>query len=722
MAAQVRLRGRASERSAQHVQQPTISSLYPSGTRQRRKLSGSVKGDVTCQTKKQRVRSPVHIGNHMQASGSAAGTSEQSEFAISDDKETRVIDAYADEEDNGSTSTTGTPPLTDDVSRDADSPPRTPQSYNEEWICSSPLHTRKSEVNWTVDTSYYLRGVEGDRYGADDHSPASDSKVSSRRRHTDSHGHNNSSTMPSPTDRTPAYSPPTRHVARQGATDTSTDPDSKSSGSQEEHTPDGTDAELQPSGDKLGCLVRRFLEPTVASRFLRDVEGKLEYASRQRVESFRDIKHHSLLELLNVDMRGIKGIGGPMSPAATDADGASHSGQSSSSLGSGSSGPRETKENFGGRFPRESRNGQNGESNGAYNPAGDVSTESTSTPQRTRLRCPFHACFPDAYCANKDKKFKSCQGPGWPSMQYLKEHLKKCHRKADPRDKTLRQCNRCQEVFNTQQDLEHHEINVDCNIRCAVCTPEVCFQTKAERQAHGQLKHPKKESLSTIREIDDGLNTTLKAELKAYTDALKRGQGLEDVQRQQWIAANTAKYAKNQSGVNATLELGQWYIMYKTIFPNVTHPSHPFYENDMDGVPDREVVQEKVLFIWETALNAHIAENGFPPVSFQENRDFYANLLRTVMGLAAETQLVRGSFGNLSTSSDDIGSQGMSMGPLPSVGLPQNQEFDVPVLGVTDPLQRTLTTPGYDFSGLGIPVEYYQDPYIYDASILHRPM
>ena len=134
---------------------------------------------------------------------------------------------------------------------------------------------------------------------------------------------------------------------------------------------------------------------------------------------------------------------------------------------------------------------------------------------------------------------------------------------------------------------------MDCNIRCAKCKPEVCFASKAERQAHSQLRHPKKESISTIREIDRELNKKLKVEFKAYTDALKRGQGLEDVQRQQWVAANTEKYVNRQSGVNAALELGQWYIMYKTIFPNVRHPSHPC--EYCASAPDRTCGESTVL-------------------------------------------------------------------------------------------------------------------------------
>ncbi|KAH8903754.1 hypothetical protein BR93DRAFT_981094 [Coniochaeta sp. PMI_546] len=305
-------------------------------------------------------------------------------------------------------------------------------------------------------------------------------------------------------------------------------------------------------------------------------------------------------------------------------------------------------------------------------------------------------------------------------MQYLKEHLKKVHRKADPRDRTSWQCNRCQEVFQTQQSLEHHEINVDCNIRCAICRPEVYFSTKAERQVHSHVNHPKRENLSSIREIDEELNSKLKSELRAYTDALKRGHALDDALRQQWIVANTEKYVNSQSGVNAALELGQWYIMYKTLFPKVSHPSHPFYENDIDAVPEREIVQEKVFFIWDTLLNVHIAENGPPPTSFQANRDFYADHLRNVMGIAAETRLVRGCFGNLLTSFNDIVANNMAMDPaigvLPPADLLQNEAFNAQV-AMPDPLQRPMNPSGYDFNGVALTSNNYQDSYIFDPLI-----
>lgn len=214
-----------------------------------------------------------------------------------------------------------------------------------------------------------------------------------------------------------------RPIARQGVDETSTDPDSKSSGSREAQSQDGAETDMQAGDDRLSHLVRRFMDPPVASRFLRLVKDKIEYAPRQHVQSLRRVQHLSLLELLNIDIKGAKGLGSPTSSAPTDTDGDSHStdGSSGGQAGSSSSDLRQTSNTFGSDSQGENRNGQNDESNsGSSNPTENLTTESRPTSQRTRLRCPFHALFPDIFCASQDTKFKSCQGPGWPSMQYLK--------------------------------------------------------------------------------------------------------------------------------------------------------------------------------------------------------------------------------------------------------------------------------------------------------------
>jgi hypothetical protein len=177
---------------------------------------------------------------------------------------------------------------------------------------------------------------------------------------------------------------------------------------------------VQASDDRLVHFVKRFLDPTVARRFLMAVDGKLEYAPRQRIQSLQNARGLSLLDLLGADLTGVRGLGAPVSPAPADTDGGeSHSASSSSGRCSNGPSSQQTSPTSGGNGQR-GKSGRNDESNGSSNPTKDVSTEGRSTSQRTRLRCPFHAFFPEVYCASHDTKFKSCQGPGWLTMQYLK--------------------------------------------------------------------------------------------------------------------------------------------------------------------------------------------------------------------------------------------------------------------------------------------------------------
>jgi hypothetical protein len=200
------------------------------------------------------------------------------------------------------------------------------------------------------------------------------------------------------------------HSAKQGADEPSTDQDSKSSGSQDE-------GEAQPSGSMLEQLVRRHFPEEVAVHFLRSVCGKLEYAPRRKIQSLNEVNGQSLLELLDVEMKGI-------TLAPSDTSGETSSAGRSSSSGGSESNSKSGQQNFGSNNSdrRQSANtgGQNDDSNGASSQTDLISTEPASKAQRTRLRCHFHAFLPEVYCASKDVKYKSCQGPGFRSMQYLK--------------------------------------------------------------------------------------------------------------------------------------------------------------------------------------------------------------------------------------------------------------------------------------------------------------
>jgi hypothetical protein len=145
----------------------------------------------------------------------------------------------------------------------------------------------------------------------------------------------------------------------------------------------------------------------------------------------------------------------------------------------------------------------------------------------------------------------------------------------------------------------------------------------------------------------------------------------------------------------------------------------PVYEHDSGNVNAQEIVQEQIEFIWDTLLNVNIAENGYPPTNYQEARAFFANHLRTVLSLAAGTQLRLESFGSLSTapSFDDIMREAMQVNPLAPEGLPDPNVFHEQGFGVAHDIQGTMTASGYVYPEMG----HSTDNYLQDIRTLYNP-
>jgi len=134
------------------------------------------------------------------------------------------------------------------------------------------------------------------------------------------------------------------------------------------------------------------------------------------------------------------------------------------------------------------------------------------------------------------------------------------------------QCSRCQEEFENQETLKHHELSVDCLIKCPNCPLE--FDRKALRQAHQEEEHVNDDVKSKFMEIDESMDEKIKKTLKSYGDALKKGKAI-DPAMEKWIEANTKRYmVGRRSTANAKLELGQWYTIFRTLSPRevLKHP------------------------------------------------------------------------------------------------------------------------------------------------------
>jgi hypothetical protein len=132
-------------------------------------------------------------------------------------------------------------------------------------------------------------------------------------------------------------------------------------------------------------------------------------------------------------------------------------------------------------------------------------------------------------------------------------------------------------VFKNKKALKDHEKNVDCLIKCPICRQE--FDKKTMRQEHQESEHVDHDEISPFLEIDESLDEKLRENLKRYSESVKKSQGkgksTSDPALDQWIEANIERYLNGRtSKPNATLELGQWYTIFKTL-SNGEVPAHP---------------------------------------------------------------------------------------------------------------------------------------------------
>lgn len=124
-------------------------------------------------------------------------------------------------------------------------------------------------------------------------------------------------------------------------------------------------------------------------------------------------------------------------------------------------------------------------------------------------------------------------------------------------------CNRCQESFETLTDLDHHEDKVNCPLLCQACRLQ--FKSKEQRQAHWIQAHVREVNTSIILEIDECQKELIKRTLKTYSNSLKKNGNFDDHGMEQWIKDNTIKYTIGRKNPRAKLELGQWYILFRSL-------------------------------------------------------------------------------------------------------------------------------------------------------------
>ncbi|KAH8790699.1 hypothetical protein BGZ57DRAFT_876173 [Hyaloscypha finlandica] len=426
-------------------------------------------------------------------------------------------------------------------------------------------------------------------------------------------------------------------------------------------------------GDKLEAFIKEDVlrtDPAVAELFYQNIIGKLEYSSPEYSGPVDEINELSLLDLLEFEAFNLVGHSG----APTECPGSS-SGPSSSSSGTQR---RESTSNL------EQINPSLSSGSGGSNPTRNdsisqddpnqlvKSTVRSNSSQGSKvrpLRCIHNAIAPGTFSVNEVtlEKFRPCSGPGWNSIQHLKEHMQNVHTKQVKKVNPL-QCSRCQDEFRDQDELKSHQLNIDCAIRCPDCVH--VFPSKAQRQEHQKENHLEDENDPLLRELDDSIWKQIKDNLNVYTTSLKNKKGgpsgIPNPERERWVLENIPRYENGRSSklkANSKLELGQWYTIFTTLAPNMKILEHPFYDY---GTPRSDYAQERILFIHDKIIDARVEAHGFPSADFDLQREWYREALRDSLRVAAKTKQVSHSKSAASRQNNTVAPSPAS-GPGPSI-------------------------------------------------------
>jgi hypothetical protein len=103
------------------------------------------------------------------------------------------------------------------------------------------------------------------------------------------------------------------------------------------------------------------------------------------------------------------------------------------------------------------------------------------------------------------------------------------------------------------------------------------FGSKSQRATHMAEQHPVSSRDPAMEDLDENMHANLKKCLQKYTSALKKGKAAEDRARDEWVEANTRQFmvGRSEAKINPLLELGQWYVVFTTLFPRAPIPESP---------------------------------------------------------------------------------------------------------------------------------------------------
>ncbi|OAA58485.1 hypothetical protein SPI_06558 [Niveomyces insectorum RCEF 264] len=193
------------------------------------------------------------------------------------------------------------------------------------------------------------------------------------------------------------------------------------------------------------------------------------------------------------------------------------------------------------------------------------------------LACPFHKRNPSKYgiqhnvTANSRKDgYRACAGPGFKSIQRLKEHLKRKH--------TPVQCDRCYRIFDGA------------------------------------------DKASCINELTDHRRHEVPCE--KGDPSLKEG-----ISEAQWAALDKQNRKKNQE----KHKVDKWFEIWHVLFPDVLQPSTPWYAEAMPTrlqTPSRESEEFSNLFLHILNHKVQQGDFSFPGCNLHEVQQWLGNTVQ----------------------------------------------------------------------------------------------
>ncbi|KAK4224381.1 hypothetical protein QBC38DRAFT_485587 [Podospora fimiseda] len=283
------------------------------------------------------------------------------------------------------------------------------------------------------------------------------------------------------------------------------------------------------------------------------------------------------------------------------------------------------------------------------------------------LACPFHKKDPIKYSMHRESgtakkhKYRPCTGPGFKSIQRLKEHLRRTHSPV--------QCERCKETFNPGKGGDRAE------------------------SLNKLAEHRKSENPCPLRD----------ASLK---------EGVDEVQ---WAMLDKQNRRKNAEAHRVE----KWFEIWDVLFPGVPRPESPWHEIPALLRPIPKDGEEYFAGLFLNILD-HKIQQGDIPLPENNSLDLLRDRLKTVVQNTFRMYVnIRENFSSSTSSSSQggplhLGGVGSSTNRSNTISLPRTTTTAPTSIG-TVPSNAVPNNPGpgaYTLASAYTPLATHPQQYI----------